>query len=572
MKAAKIVRETLAPLKPFRYWPKATGASVRADFWAGMTVSLVLIPQAMAYAELAGLPMQMGLFTALLPGMIAAMWGSSWSLSTGPMATSSLITAAVIASLGATSSGEVIALAGWLAILTGTMRLALGLLRFAFLINLVSSPVIRGFTNAAALLIVFSQVPTLLGVAKPDGGAFHLRLWSLLSTFHHVHLPTVAISAGSIGILIAMKRLSKRSGWMIPGALIAMVVMTVGVAIWASIDASAVASIQVVGAVPTHLPKLAMPAISGGWFREELLAGAAIITLVGFMEVAAMTRAIAEKSRQRLDMNQELVGQGLASLTSGFSGGYAPSGSFSRTALNSASHNASPLSAVLSSLTVLLALLLIMPLLHYLPKAVLAAMIIVSIVKMIDFADMRAVFRVSMLDGCSSVLTFALTLLLSPHLEVGILVGGAVALLVHLGRSMKPRMIFLAVDAYGQLVDAERFNLPIDPRRPVIRFQSSLSMVSIQAFENTIHDQVKRFGHPPTLVICGEPINDIDASGVKALKRLVLQLREEGTLLVFYGLNRPILKTFGRTGLDDILGPTYLFTNYHSAMEFLGDR
>jgi len=227
---------------------------------------------------------------------------------------------------------------------------------------------------------------------------------------------------------------------------------------------------------------------------------------------------------------------------------------------------------MLASVTVMFALLLIMPLLHYLPKATLSAMILMAVANLIDFADVRAVFRVSILDGLSSVLTFVLTLALSPRLEIGILAGGSFALLAHLGRSMKPRMIFLAVDAYGQLVDAERFNLPIDPRRPVIRFESSLSMISIQAFENAIYDQVKRFGQPPTLMICGQPINDIDASGVKALKRLVLQLREEGTLLVFYGLNRPIVKTFVRTGLDDILGPTYLFTDYHSAMEFLGDR
>lgn len=544
---------------PFLNWgPLINGPNIRADLIAGITVSLVLIPQSMAYAELAGLPAIYGLYAALLPGLIGAMWGSSFHLSTGPVAMTSLLTMATLAPFGNgdpdfIGSARYIDLAILLAFMVGSVRLLVGVFKLTVLANFLSQPVIRGFINAGALIIGSSQVSKIFGVDMQHTD-FHLS--DIAHVFMDIpkglHVPTFAIGISTLIILWALKKYVPR----VPAALVvvvlgSIVVKTMG---WAdlhvvnpNLPATAEAGrrfVAVVGYIPPGLPKLAPPKFDIS-LMIHMIPGAFVVMFIGFMEFNSVNKAIAPKSGQKIDVSQEMIGQGVSALVGSFSQCYPTSGSFSRTALNFAAGGKTGMSAVFTAGMVLLTLLFLTPYLGFLPQTVLAAIIIMAVADLVDFKEMMVAMKVDKFDGISAWITFLASLLFAPHIVNGILIGGTVALGLHLYKTMKPHVEVITnleihcADDQGNLSQA---------RNPVMRFDGQLYFANVSYFEDTVMHIFDENPQAERILVEASGINEIDASGIAMLQELVKNLRQQNKDLAFIGLKPHILAIMGRSG------------------------
>ncbi|MDX9718602.1 MAG: SulP family inorganic anion transporter, partial [Thauera sp.] len=454
---------TLQRLLPFLSWPAQwRAAGVRGDLVAGVTVALVMIPQALAYAKLAGLPPHIGLYAALVPAVIAALFGSCGQLSTGPVALTSLMVAASILPLSGLAGGDLLGLALLLALLSGLIQLALGLMRLGWLLNLLSVPVLMGFVNAAALIICLTQVPPLLGLAMPYSQHLVLDFAHALGGLAAPHLPSLGFGLGSLAALVALKRLWPR----LPGVPLVVAAATV-LSAWTGFAASGGA---VVGEIPRGLPELSLPPM-----RLDLviaiLPAAFVIAMVSFMEAASSAKLISGRTRQAWQQDQELIGQGLAKMSAAFTGGMPVSASFSRSALNYVNEARTGLSSLITASLVLLALLYLTPLLWHLPKPVLAAVILQAVAGLLDAGVLRRAWRASKDDGAAAAVTFAATLAFAPNIQNGIFTGLMLSLGLLVYRGMRPRAALLGLHADGTYRDRERFGLAHPhPELVILRF------------------------------------------------------------------------------------------------------
>src|SRR5512135_1935720 len=373
-------------LKPF----SIDIGGLKDDLIAGITVSLVAIPQSLAYAQLAGVPAYYGLYAALIPTVIGALFGSSRQLSTGPVAMTSLLTAASVAPLAAHGSDAFYAYVILLALLSGLFQILFGALRVGVLLNFLSHPVLMGFINAAAIIIGLSQLPTLLGIPAKQSEHFLLDIWHVVSHIDTMHELSLGFGLSAIALLLAFKRFAPK----LPGVLITVALLT-----WVSYGLGyANMGGRVVGDVPQGLPSISIPPLD--WTASiALLPAGFVIALISFMEAMSSAKVIAIKTRQPWDENKELIGQGLAKVAAAFSHSMPVSGSFSRSALNLASEAKSGMSSVISALFVLLTLLFLTPLLFHLPKPVLAAIIMMAVIGLINFSAVRNAWRANRDDG-----------------------------------------------------------------------------------------------------------------------------------------------------------------------------
>jgi SulP family sulfate permease len=543
---------------PFLSWFPLKGEALRADLVAGITVAMVLVPQSMAYAQLAGMPPYYGLYAAFLPVMIGAMWGSSHQLATGPVAMVSLLTGSMLISFAAPGSDEFIALAILLALMVGVMELALGLLRLGAIINFLSHPVIVGFTNAAAIIIALSQLDKLLGVPARRSGSFLADVWELLSQAGDTHWLTLFMGIAAFAIMWLLRRYAPR--W--PGVLTAVAVTTL--ASWQIGFEKAGGA--VVGAIPAGLPKLALPQM-GSETILLLLSTAFVITLVGFMEAISIAKAMATRTRQRIDPNQELLGQGLANIAGSFCQSFPVSGSFSRSAVNLSAGAVTGMSSVVTGIIVLVTLLAFTPLLYYLPQSVLAAIIMMAAVSLVNLDAVRHIWKAQRHDGLAAAVTFAATLVLAPHLDTGILIGAALAIVLYLYRTMRPRIVVLGRHADGTLRDAAMHDLSTSRHVVAIRFDGSLYFANVPYFEDAVLEQVARNPDARYILVVSDGINELDASGEEVIRHLVQRLREGGVTLVFSGLKHQVLQVMERTGLRDVVGTGNLFRTEDLALE-----
>ncbi|MEW5707564.1 SulP family inorganic anion transporter [Pelomicrobium sp. G1] len=678
---------------PFLAWFPMKGSTLRADLAAGITVGLVLVPQSLAYAQLAGLPPYYGLYAAFVPVIVAAAFGSSHQLATGPVAMVSLLTGAVLAPLAAAGSEQFVALAILLALMVGVLQLLLGVLRLGALVNFLSHPVIVGFTNAAALIIAASQFNKLIGVSKGRSESFLLDMWGVLLQLGDTHWPTLAMGTGAIGLMVALKKIAPRA----PGVLVAAIITTAlswavgfekkgaarpdeiadealrSIAVDYLATQAAVAELQrrieaglnelrsaersggagsrhavalryqveilrleladlenenrkrlrdlrkfaferavtpegprlylhgelpeglpgdgqlwrirgisegelrlagggeVVGAIPPGLPELRLPQVSLERVGA-LLSGALVIALVGFMEAISVAKAIATRTRQRLDANQELIGQGLANVAGSLFQSFPVSGSFSRTAVNYSAGARTGLSSLFTACMVVITLLLFTPLLYHLPQAVLAAIIMMAVAGLINFRAMRDVWRAHRHDGVAAFVTFAATLAFAPHLDKGILLGAGLAVLLYLYRTMKPRVAVLGRHPDGTLRDARLHGLPLCEHLVAVRFDGQLYFANTPYFEAAILDVAARFPKARQILVVADGINQMDASGEETVRHLNARLREAGVTLSFSGLKRQVLEVMERTGLIEEIGRENLFASEDDALEALAKR
>ena len=547
---------------------------LRADMMAGLTVALVLIPQSMAYAQLAGLPEVFGLYIAFVPVMIAALWGSSRQLQTGPVAVVSIMTATALATvLGGTAqsnpelASQYIPLAMFLAFLVGVFQLFLGVFRLGIVVNFLSHPVIVGFTNAAALVIGLSQLSKIFGVDMPGAPSDHflsVRIWGVVQQLPNTHIPTLIMGVGAFALMWVMRKYLPK----IPCVLFAVVITTL---LSAAVGFEQMGG-KVVGVVQAGLPSMKMPAFSYE-MMVTLFSSAIVISLVGFMEAISIAKAMAAKTKDRVDPNQELIGQGLGNIAGSFFQSYPASGSFSRSAVNLNAGAKTGFSSVVTAAVVVITLLFLTPLLYYLPKATLAAVIMLAVFGLINFKAIIHAWQINKHDGIAAVVAFVATLGFAPHLDQGIILGAGLSIILYLYRTMSPRVAILGRYKDGTLRDITVHpDLPTDKRVMAIRFDGSLYFANVAYFEDTILETAAKNKDARYLLVVSDAINQLDASGEEVLRHLVERLNDSGISMVFSGLKRQILLVMAKSGLREVIGEENIFATKDMALQSIYQR
>ncbi len=543
---------------PFLAWPRLTRAALAKDAWAGLSVGLVLIPQSLAYATLAGMPPETGLYAALLPALVGILWGSSSLLAVGPVALTSLLTFASIQPLAQVGSALWVQMAIWLAVYAGLMQLLLGAFRLGAIANFVSLPVISGFINAAAVIIIVSQVPALLGLPTRLDAAWLGNAGTLLHDDPQRMASVAAFGLGALVFLIVQKRLAPR----LPGVLI---VCAAGIAasVWMGLARNLA---DVVGVVPRGLPSMHLPPALDLVQHRALLPAAMIIALISFTEAMSSCRTLSRKCGQRWDENQELIGQGLAKIASGLCGGFPVSGSFSRSALNLYVGAKTGWSTLFACACVVACLLWATPLLYYLPRAVLAAIIIVPVIGLLDLAVFVRLYRLSRIDGALALLTFAVTLMSVPYLHWGVFAGFFLSLMCYLYRRARPRIIEVGLHADGTLRDCSVHALAsIAPQVMAVRMDAAITYITAPVLERFVTDRVAGRPGLRTVLLCLSAANDIDATGVEMLRQLHANLHESGVSLSFSGIKKQVAEVLCRTTILENLGDGRVFATDREA-------
>ncbi|MBC7502671.1 MAG: SulP family inorganic anion transporter [Herminiimonas sp.] len=545
-------------LFPFLYWRRPTLATLRRDAWAGLSVGLVLIPQALAYATLAGMPPETGLYAALVPAVIGILWGSSALLAVGPVALTSLLTFGSLAPLAAPGSAHWVVLAMWLALYAGMIQFAIGALRLGEIASLVSQPVVLGFINAAAIIIVVSQLPALMGITLTFSLAHPLVAVELTPAT----VMTSVLGAASLLLLFMLKRLTPRlPGMLIVSALAILVSWLTGYALHGG---------AIVGPVSAGLPPLAVPPAISFAEHQSLWPAALVLALISFTEAMSSCRVLARKTGERWDVNQELVGQGLAKIASGFSGAFPVSGSFSRSALNLYAGAVSAWSTLFSALCVLLSLFYLTGLIAYLPRTVLASMIILPVLSLIDFGALRRLVLLSKDDGAIAITTFVVTLMMAPRLQWGVFVGVGLSLLSFLYRRTHPRIVEVGIHQDETFRDRSRFTLPlISNELLAVRLDSALNFLTVSCFERFVIDRCSQNPGIKKVLFCAGSVNDIDASGIDMLIALQHALERDGIELYMCAVKKQVWEVMARSPFVDALGIERVFATDKQAMHVL---
>jgi SulP family sulfate permease len=530
---------------------------------AGITVALVLVPQSMAYAQLAGLPPYVGLYASFLPPMVAAFFGSSRQLATGPVAVVSLMTAAALGPLASANPEGYLIYAMTLAILVGLFQMSIGLLRLGVLVDLLSHPVVVGFTNAGALIIATSQLGKLFGISVPKAEHHYETVQNtLLAAMEHTHIPTLVMGILAIVIILGLKKFYPK--W--PGVLMAVVVTTL-ISWMIGFEENGGG---VVGAIPQGLPAITIPVINMDVIKQ-LITSAVVIALIGFMEAIAIAKAMAAKTRQRLDTNQELVGQGLSNVVAGMFGGYPVSGSFSRSAVNIEAGALTGFSSVVTGAVVGLTLLFLTPLLYHLPTATLGVVIILAVINLIKVAPVIHAWKAQPQDAVVLLVTFFLTLYLAPHLEGGILTGVVLSLLLFIVRSMRPRVAVLSRYKDGSMRDVSVHPLPTSDLISLIRFDGSLYFANAGYFEDKVLEEMASKPDLRYIIVDASAINQLDATGEEVLHHLAERLNANNIELVVSGMKKQFMDVIRRTRLIDYLQEDHFFAYTQQALDYVWD-
>jgi SulP family sulfate permease len=503
---------------PFLNWPRPTARLLRGEAWAGLTVGLMVIPQGVAYAVLAGMPPVTGIYAALLPALVAGLFSASPRQSVGPTALCCLLVSAGLSGLAEPGSAEWVRLAIWLALLSGLLQLALGGLRFGWLLNLVNAPVLAAFTQAAALLIIASQLPALTGWQGP--GHWQQDAWQAW------HVPSMVFGLGTLALLLAARRLRPS----LPTVLLA-VIAAAGVSRALGFEA---AGGRVIGTLPAGLPELALPGLPSLDTLRALLLPTLVITLVSFLETASSAKA---------DNAQ------LGKIAAGLSGAFPTSSSFSRSALTLYAGARSGWATVFSVGVVLLALWLFIPVLRHVPQAVLAAVVVAAVLGLIKPGEFLRLWRMARVEACIAGATLLITLAAAPQLYWGVLSGVLMSLSYFLYQRLHPRIIEVGLHPDGSLRDRHLWKLPpLAPKTYAMRMDAALDFAAASEFERNVLEFLA--AHPEVRQIClfAQPINHIDATGADVFLKLSRQLQAQGILLHISGMKLPVEKTLLQAG------------------------
>jgi sulfate permease, SulP family len=518
---------------PVLGWQRPDSALLRKETLAAFTVTIILIPQAVAYATLAGMPLVTGLYASLLPALVSTLWGGTSRLSVGPTALSCLLISASLQGMAQPFSADWVNLAIWLALLSGAMQLVLGAMRAGWLVNMISAPVLTGFTQAAGFLIIASQLPGMLGLK----GSLSQIVSNPQFAWHEM-----GFGVGSFALLWISKRYVPR--W--PMVLV-VVCITALLSYAIGFEASGGA---VIGNLPAGLPALVWPPTLPWSAVSTLLVPAMVIALVSFLEVASSAKAQSQQDSSLWNDNQDLIGQGLAKIASALSGSFPTSTSFSRSAINIYAGATTGWSALISTGMVLLALLFLMPALHYVPSAVLSAVVIIAVMGLIQPAQFLRLWKISRAEAITSMATFSLTLLTAPRIYWGVLAGVMLGLIDFLYQRLHPRIIEVGLHPDGSLRDRHLWKLPpLAPHMYALRMDAELDFATASSFERNITEHLVQHSDVTDVCLFAQPINRIDASGVDVFATLISNFQERGITLHISGLKLPVENVLRRTGI-----------------------
>ncbi|TGG93612.1 solute carrier 26 family protein [Natronospirillum operosum] len=532
---------------------------LQGDLVAGITVAMMLIPQAMSYAMLAGLPPYVGLYAAVIPLMVYALFGTSRQLAVGPVAMVALLVASGVGALAEVGSAHYIALAILLALMVGVIQFGMGVFRLGFLTNFLSHPVISGFTSAAALIIGFSQLQHLIGLSLPRTENIALLAWAAVTQWADINPVTLAIGLGSVVSLLLLKRLNP----LLPGAMIVVVVATL--AVWL-LDLSAGFGVSIVGAVPAGFPALSAPAVNTADMLD-LLPIAVTIAFIGFVESIAVAKKIAAEKRYDVDPNRELVGLGLANIAAAFFKGMPVTGGFSRTAVNRTAGANTGLASIITAVLIGIALLVATPLFFYIPTASLAAVIMVAVAGLIDTHEVKHLWQVKRDDLVMLGIAFFATLILG--VKVGIFVAVGASMVWFVIRTTRPHYAIL-----GRVPGTEVYrNLKRVPEAETlpgilaIRFDAQFYYGNVTFLKDTIRAAEQAMNEPlHAVVLDASSINQLDSSADTALHELLDDYRARGVDLYIANVKGPVRDVMDRSGFTRRLGEDHFYLTTHDAV------
>ncbi|MFV2059862.1 MAG: SulP family inorganic anion transporter [Gammaproteobacteria bacterium] len=549
------IRHLFSFLSWFRLVTKDT---LKADMIAGFTGAVIVLPQGVAFATIAGLPPQYGLYTAMVTPIVAALFGSSRHLISGPTTAISIVIFSAISHHAEPGTPEFISLALTITFFAGVYQLAFGLARLGALVNFVSHTVVIGFTAGAAILIVTSQAKSILGIVLPKGESF-LHTWiDIGGHISQSNFYTIAVALSTLVTVLLVKRYYPK----IPNLLIGLIVGSL-IALWFS---DPVNNIALVGEIPGRLPELSMPTLTLETLKM-LAPEAFAVALLGLIEAVSISRAIANKSNQSINSNQEFIGQGLSNIAGSFFSSYAGSGSFTRSGVNYEAGAKTPASAIFAAIFLMLIVLLIAPLTAYLPTAAMGGVILVVAYNLIDVHHIKMIFKNSKSETAILLTTFFATLLL--ELEFAIYLGVLLSLVIFLSRTSTPEIATLAIDEQEnekrRLININKKPLVQCPQFKVIRIDMSIYFGSLTHIQNRLHQIVdnEKITH---ILIVGSGINFIDISGAQMLVVESRRLQSMGGGLYFTGLKSSVYEYVSRNCLIANIGNKYFFDRKSDAI------
>jgi len=547
---------------PILSWlPNYKKAFLGGDIAAGLTVGIMLIPQSMAYAMVAGLPPVYGLYTALMPQLMYALMGTSPQLNVGPIATDSLLVAAGLGALSVSGIDTYIAMALVLALFVGCIQLVLGLLKMGFLVNFLSTPVISGFISAAALIIGCSQLSHLLGIEINRSIKIHHILAAVANELHQLNIYALGVGMLGIALILIMRKISKR----IPAALV-VVILGILAVIVLKLHTKGV---EIVAEIPTGLPVFSLPEADFSTLKD-LFPIALTLALVAFMEAMSVSKVMEHKHGNRVRANQELIALGTANIVGAFFKSYPATGSFTRTAINDLSGAKTGLASLVSAAVVAFTLLFLTPLFYYLPSTILAAIILVAVFGLIDVQYPVQLFKTRKDEFALLIITFLLTLFIG--ITEGILLGTLLALLLMVYRTSKPHVALLGrIKGTSYFRNINRFKEDVEPNSKVLifRFDAQLYFGNKDYFKSELLEAIAQQKNPPeTIIIKSDPINYIDSSAVFMLEKLIAELQQKGIMVLFSEVIGPTRDIIKKSNLIDLIGQENFFVNTNEAYEF----
>ena len=541
------------------------------DGLAAIIVTIMLIPQSLAYALLAGLPAEMGLYASILPLIAYALFGSSRTLSVGPVAVASLMTASAVGAVASQGVVDYASAATLLALLGGLMLIAMGLLKFGFVSYFLSQPVVSGFITASAIIIALGQLGPLLGIAL-KGATLPSLSHDLYMQLSEAHSLTIAVGAGSVAfLLLARYRLSSWLGTLgLRGRPAELIVRSAPVLVMAAlIPLSAAmnfesAGVPLIGQIPSGLPAFSAPNIS--WLLiQELALPAFLIALIGFIESVSVGKTLGAKRRQRIDPDQELIGLGAANTAAAISGGFPVTGGFSRSVVNFDAGAETQMASVLAALGIALAAVLLTPMLYFLPKAVLAATIVVAVISLIDFETITLARRYRAADFWAVVITITVTLLAG--VEMGVLAGVGASVGLHLYHTSRPHFAVVGqVPESEHYRNVERHDVVTDPHILSMRIDESLYFANAAYLEDMVFAQVALREELLHVILMCPAVNAIDLSALEALEEINTRLKENNVALHLSEVKGPVMDALQRSDFLSHLSGKIFLSHHHAVM------
>jgi SulP family sulfate permease len=553
---------------PILDWlPNYNSSHLKGDVIAGITVGIVLIPQGIAYALIAGLPPIYGLYCALVPQVMYAIFGSSRQVAIGPVAMDSLIVATGVSTLALAGSESYISIAILLALMVGAIQFIMGVFSLGFIVNFLSKPVITGFTSAVALIIGLNQFRNLFGVDLVQSDQIQIILEDIWLQINNFNFHTTGIGLFSALLIILFRRTNKK----IPNALI---VVVLGILIMKFFDKS-LTDVAIVKDIPSGLPKFGIPDFDLELLRE-LLPIALTLVMVGYLETISIGKSLeAKQDEYRIRPNQELIALGISNMVGSLFKAYPSASSFSRSAINQESGAKTGMAALISVVMVVITLLFLMPLFYHLPKTVLAAIIIVAVFGLINFKEARFLWRANKLDFWLMLVTFLATLLLG--IEIGIITGVGLSLIILIFRTSRPYVAVLGkVPNSNFYKNKERFEeVLIDDDILVLRFDAQLFYANASYFRDKLEQMMDKKGNTLKLIVLdAESINRVDSTGIEMLKERIRFCQKKGILFYFAGVKGPVRDDLFRSGVLEIIDINHFFMRANQAVMFYktGDR